>query len=404
MQSFRGLDDLDPGGKRILLRLDLNVPLKDGQVSDDSRIRRSLASVLDLARRGGRVIILSHLGRPAGADPALSLRPVATALERCLRAAGYDRPVAFAADCIGAAAQAAVAALGDGDVLLLENLRFHKGEEANATDFTAALARLGEIWVMDAFSAAHRAHGSTAGLAAYLPAFAGRLMAEELAALNRVLATPERPLAAVIGGAKVSSKIDVLRYLVERVQVLVIGGAMANTFLLARGHAIGRSLAEPDLVDVARDIERRAREGGGDLLLPDDVVVAPGLDRGNAAATVKIDQVPAAAMILDFGVASAARLCASLADWRTLVWNGPLGAFEHRPFDQATLAFARAVAQRTRDGALVSVAGGGDTVAALNAAGVSADLSYVSTAGGAFLEWLEGRTLPGVAALAAAAR
>jgi len=260
---------------------------------------------------------------------------------------------------------------------------------------------LGDVWVMDAFSAAHRAHASTAGLAGLLPAYAGRLMAEELAALGQVLDRPERPLAAVIGGAKVSSKIDVLRNLVDKVQALAIGGAMANTFLLARGHTIGRSLAEPELIGVAQDIAARAAAAGAALILPSDVVVAPGLDQGAAARTVAVGQVPDDAMILDFGPQSLATFTSHLADWRIMVWNGPLGAFEHPPFDRATLAFAHAVARRTRDGGMVSVAGGGDTVAALNAAGVTSDLTYVSTAGGAFLEWLGGRVLPGVAALSA---
>jgi phosphoglycerate kinase len=394
--SFRTLDDLDVAGKRVLVRADLNVPLKDGAVADSTRIDRFAPTVAELASRGARVIVVSHLGRPKGSpNPDMSLSPVVAPFSAALG----GTPVAFAPDCVGAAAEAAVAALGDGDVLLLENLRFHAGEEANDPDFVAALAAHADIYVNDAFSAAHRAHASTEGVAHRLPSAAGRMMAAELDALGSALENPAKPVAGVVGGAKISSKLDVLGHLVARMDALVIGGAMANTFLFAQGVSVGASLCERDMADTARAILADAQARGCTLLLPVDAVVAGALADGVATRTVAIDAVPDDQMILDVGPATVAQLTAALASWRTLLWNGPLGAFETSPFDAGTNALAEAVAARTEAGALVSVAGGGDTVAALRRAGAVDRMTYVSSAGGAFLEWLEGKTLPGVAAL-----
>jgi len=396
--AFRTIDDLDVAGRRVLLRGDLNVPMADGRVSDTTRLDRLAPTVSELAGKGARVIVLSHFGRPKGEpNPEFSLKPVVPALEAALG----GRTVAFAPDCIGAAASAVTEALGDGEVALLENLRFHPGEEANDPGFARALAALGELYVNDAFSAAHRAHASTEAIAHILPAAAGRAMQAELEALSKALDDPERPLAALVGGAKVSSKIAVLENLAARVDAIVIGGAMANTFLHARGIDVAASLMEPDFVGTARDVEAAASEAGCALLLPEDAVVAAALAPGVETRTVPIDAVPAGAMILDVGPASVAALKAALGGWRTLVWNGPLGAFETPPFDAGTVAAARAAAARTKAGQLLTVAGGGDTVAALAHAGVAGDFSYVSTAGGAFLEWLEGKALPGVEALRA---
>jgi phosphoglycerate kinase len=394
MATFRTLDDLDVAGKRVLVRTDLNVPMKDGKVSDATRIERAATTLRQLAERGAKVVVLSHLGRPKGRDLSQSQRPLVAPL-----AAAVGRPVAFAEDCVGPAAEATVAALKPGEVALLENLRFHAEEEKNDPGFTARLAALGELFVNDAFSAAHRAHASTEGLAHRLPAAAGRLMQEELEHLGAALERPQRPLAAIIGGAKVSTKLEVLGNLVAKVDVLAIGGGMANTFLNARGVAIGKSLAERELADTAREILAKAEARGCAIVLPVDAVVAPALKEGVESRTVAIGHVPADMMVLDVGPASVDELIAQLRRCRTLVWNGPLGAFEVPPFDAGTLAAARAVAELTRTGQLKSVAGGGDTVAALIKAGVEDELSYVSTAGGAFLEWLEGKTLPGVAAL-----
>ncbi len=395
MPSFKTLRDLTLAGKRVLLRADFNVPLQDGQVSDTTRLDRTAPTIRTLVQGGARVVILSHLGRPKGRDASQSLRAVVAPLAKAL-----GQPVAFAEDCVGPAAEAAVAALPAGGVLLLENLRFHKGEEANDPAFVDALAKLGDLYVNDAFSAAHRAHASTEGLAHKLPAAAGLLMQEELEHLGRALEKPERPLAAIVGGAKVSTKLELLGNLVAKVDLLVIGGGMANTFLNAEGVAVGRSLCERDLADTARAIAAKAKAAGCRILLPVDAVVAEALKPGVATRTVAIDKVPADRMILDLGPASVAAVVEALRGARTLVWNGPLGAFETPPFDAATVAVAQAVAELTAAGRLLSVAGGGDTVAALAHAGVEAKLSYVSTAGGAFLEWLEGKTLPGVAALA----
>lgn len=390
--QIRVLDGLAVAGKRVLLRADLNVPMHDGVIADLTRLERLTPTIRELADKGAKVIVCSHFGRPKGKrDLALSLAPVAAALARVL-----GRKVSFAPDCIGDAAERAVAALPAGGVLVLENTRFHPEEEANDPAFAAALAKLADLYVNDAFSAAHRAHASTEGVAHLLPAYAGRLMQAELQALDSALGNPVRPVAAVVGGAKVSTKLDLLGNLIGRVDALVIGGAMANTFLAAQGLPVGLSLQEPELHATARDILGRA---GAALLLPSDVVVAPALAAGVATRVVPVAAVGAEELILDIGPASVAALQARLADWRTLIWNGPLGAFETPPFDAGTTALARAVAEATAAGHLRSVAGGGDTVSALHAAGVAERFSYVSTAGGAFLEWMEGRTLPGVAAL-----
>jgi phosphoglycerate kinase len=395
--AFRTLDALEAHGRRVLLRADLNVPMQDGKVSDLTRLERLSPTIRELAEKGAKVVVLSHFDRPKGTRvAAMSLRPVAEALESVL-----GRPVGFAEDCIGPAAEAAVAAMQPGDVVVLENTRFHAGEEQNDPGFADALAELGDVYVNDAFSAAHRAHASTEALAHRLPAYAGRLMQAELEALEKALGNPARPLAAIVGGAKVSTKLDLLGNLVGRVDHLVIGGAMANTFLAARGVAVGRSLQEPELHDTARGIEAKARAAGCAILLPIDAVVARELRAGAPSETVLIDAVPADAMILDVGPLTAAAILERLAACRTLVWNGPPGAFETPPFDAATVRVAKGVAGLTKAGQLLSVAGGGDTVAALRHAGVAEELSYVSAAGGAFLEWMEGKTLPGVAALAA---
>ncbi len=397
MTAFRTLDDADVKGKRVLVRVDLNVPMADGKVTDDTRIRAVAPTIKEITDKGGKAILLAHFGRPKGERvPEMSLRPVVPAVAEQL-----GKPVAFAEDCIGEAAEAAVAAMADGDVLVLENTRYHKGEEKNDAAFVDALATLGDLYVDDAFSAAHRAHGSTEGIAHKLPAFAGRAMQAEIEALTVALAHPKRPLLAVVGGAKVSSKIDVLENLVGNVDALVIGGGMANTFLLAKGVAIGKSLAEPDLADTARRIMATADTAGREIVLPVDVVVAPAFEPGARSDTVAVDAVPADRMILDLGPKSIAAVNAWIDRAATLLWNGPLGAFEVPPFDAATVAAARHAAERTRAGKLLSVAGGGETVAALKHAGAADGFSFVSTAGGAFLEWLEGKALPGVEVLKA---
>jgi phosphoglycerate kinase len=396
--SHRSLGDLQVAGRRVLLRADLNVPMKDGKVTDATRIARLAPTIRELAGAGARVVVMSHFGRPDGRRrDDMSLRPLAGALSAALGGI----PVAFASDCIGPEAGAMVDRLADGQVGLLENLRFHAGEEANDPAFAAELARLGDIYVNDAFSAAHRAHASTAALARLLPSAAGRLMQAELEALGRALEHPRRPLAAIVGGSKVSSKLDLLGNLLSRVDLLVIGGGMANTFLFAEGADVGRSLCERDMAPTARDIARSAREAGKRILLPVDAVVAPGLADGAAAATVAVGAIPADRMVLDIGPRSVAAIAEALSGCRTLVWNGPVGAFEHAPFDAGTTAIAKEVARLVAAGRLDAIAGGGDTVAALAHAGVEDALTYVSTAGGAFLEWLEGKTLPGVAALEA---
>ncbi|VVT01924.1 phosphoglycerate kinase [Hoeflea sp. EC-HK425] len=393
MTTFKTLDDLaDLSGKRILLRVDLNVPVKDGKVTDTTRIERVAPTIMELSRKGARVILLAHFGRPKGeAVPSMSLGPIAGIVENVL-----DHRVHFAADCIGEAAQKAVEAMVDGDVLLLENTRFHAGEEKNNPEFAKALAENGDIFVNDAFSAAHRAHASTEGLAHLLPAFAGRTMEAELVALEKGLGKPARPVVAIVGGAKVSTKIDLLQNLVKKVDALVIGGGMANTFLAARGIDVGKSLCEHDLAETAKTIEAEASKAGCAIVLPIDGVVAREFKAGADNETVDVSAIPADAMMLDVGPKSVEAINAWITKADTLVWNGPLGAFEIPPFDAATVSAAQHAARRTREGLLVSVAGGGDTVSALNHAGVAADFTYVSTAGGAFLEWMEGKPLPGV--------
>jgi phosphoglycerate kinase len=397
--KFRTLDDIDVRGKRVLLRADLNVPVKDGVITDATRVERLVPTITALIDKGAKVIVMSHFGRPHGwPDPASSLRPLIEPLQKAIG----GREVVFASDCIGEEAKRVVADLRPGQVALLENLRFHKGEEANSPDFARALAELGDVYVDDAFSAAHRAHASIEALARLLPAAAGKLMEAELAALTAALDTPKRPLLALIGGAKVSTKLDLLRFLIGKVDVVAIGGAMANTLLMAEGKEVGRSLCERDMAETARQLLALARERNCRAILPEDAVVARELAPGVATHEVTISAVPPDTMILDIGNLTVARINGALDDARTLVWNGPLGAFETPPFDKGTVAVARKVADLTRAGKLLSVAGGGDTVAALAAAGATQQLSYVSTAGGAFLEWLEGRELPGVAALTAA--
>ncbi len=391
---FRTLDDIgDVNGKRVLVRSDLNVPMDDGKVGDVSRLAATVPTLAGLADAGAKVIVLSHFGRPKGADPKLSLRPVATALAEVL-----GRPVAFAADCVGPVAEAAVAALAPGGILVLENTRFHAGEEANDSAFVTGLAANGDLYVNDAFSAAHRAHASTEGLAHVLPAFAGRAMAAELDALDKALGSPIHPVAAVVGGAKVSSKLDVLLHLVTRVDHLMIGGAMANTFLAAKGINVGKSLCEHDMTATALDVIARAEAANCIVHLPYDVVVATEFRANAPHRTVNVHEIAADEMVLDLGPAAVEMLGDVLKTCRTLVWNGPLGAFEIVPFDAATVALARIAAALTADG-LVSVAGGGDTVAALNHAGAADGFTFVSNAGGAFLEWMEGKALPGVVAL-----
>jgi phosphoglycerate kinase len=393
--SFRTLDNVDVAGKSVLLRADLNVPVRDGKITDLTRIERLTPTIRELVGKGAKVVVCSHLDRPKGRRvPEMSLAPVALALGEVL-----GQRVRFAEDCIGVAAQQAVERMSRGDVLVLENTRFHAEEEKNGPAFAAELAKLADIYVNDAFSAAHRAHASTEGVAHLLPSYAGRLMQAELEALDAALHSPVRPVAAVVGGAKVSTKLDLLGNLVGKVNALVIGGAMANTFLAAQGRAVGRSLQEAEMHGTALDILAHAKTAGCEVLLPTDAVVAGELKPGVATQTVPAAAVPGEAMILDVGPATVEALIRHLASWRTLVWNGPLGAFETPPFDAATTAFAKAVAEATGKGALRSVAGGGDTVSALRRAGVLDRMSYVSTAGGAFLEWLEGKTLPGVAAL-----
>ena len=395
--AFRTLDDLAVKGKRVLVRADLNVPVADGKVTDATRIERQAPTIRELAEKGAKVIVLSHFDRPKGkVVPSMSLKVLVEPLSKAV-----GRKVAFADDCIGPKAEQAVAALKDGEVLLLENTRFHKGEEDNDPGMAKQLAALGDIFVNDAFSAAHRAHASTEGVARLLPNAAGRSMQAELTHLEKALGNPERPLMAVVGGAKVSTKIALLENLVARVETLVIGGAMANTFLAAEGINIGKSLYEPDHLETARKVIHMANEAGAVILLPTDVVVAKEFKQGAAHRTVPVAQIGADEMALDVGPDSIKAFENRLLTTRTLVWNGPFGAFETAPFDKGTVAAAQRVAKLTREGTLLSVAGGGDTVAALAHAGVEDDFTYVSTAGGAFLEWLEGKTLPGVDALSA---
>lgn len=393
--AWKTLDDMDLNGKSVLVRVDINVPVEAGRVTDATRIERIVPTVADILKMGGKPILLAHFGRPKGkVVPEMSLRQLVPALEKAL-----GRKLRFAEDCIGLPAKRAAAEQAEGEVLLLENTRFHAEEEKNDPAFAAALAALGDVYVNDAFSAAHRAHASTEGIARLLPAAAGRLMQAELKALEAALGDPKRPVVAVVGGAKVSTKLELLGNLVTKVNHLAIGGGMANTFLVAKGVEVGKSLAEREMSETARDILEKAEAAGCTVHLPVDVVVAREFRAGAASETVAVADCPADAMILDAGPQTVAALGKVFEECRTLVWNGPLGAFEIPPFDAATVAAARKAAELTEAGRLVSVAGGGDTVAALNAAGVAAGFSYVSTAGGAFLEWMEGKVLPGVAAL-----
>ena len=396
MRRLPSLDDLDIAGRRVLVRADLNVPLNpDGQVADDTRLKSLAPTIDEIVKRGGRPIVLSHFGRPKGRpDPAFSLRAVVPALEKVL-----GRPVVFAEDCIGPPAHRVIEALGEGEVAVLENTRFHAGEQANDIDFAACLADLGDVYVMDAFSVAHRANASTDALARLLPSAAGPALIREVDALERALATPAHPVAAIVGGAKISTKLGVLGHLTGKVDQLVIGGGMANTFLNALGKPVGKSLCEHELADTARTILAQAETAGCEIALPIDVTVAPELAANVPVRRIAIDDVAADDMILDIGPQTVTDLIQRLESCRTLVWNGPLGTFETPPFDGGTTAVAQAAARLTDAGSLLSVAGGGDTVAALNRAGVADRFSHVSTAGGAFLEWLEGKDLPGIKAL-----
>ena len=395
-KGFPTLDHLSAKGKRVLVRVDLNVPMDNGKVTDTTRLERILPTIKDIAGHGGKVILLAHFGRPKGKDVSQSLKSVAVEQARQL-----GRPVAFAEDCIGPVAAAAVAAMAEGDVLCLENTRFYKEEEKNEPGFVAELAKLGDAYVNDAFSAAHRAHASTEGLARVLPAYAGRTMQAELEALDAALGSPKKPVVAIVGGAKVSTKLDLLGNLVKKVDVLVIGGGMANTFLAARGVSVGKSLCEHDLVGTAREIEAKAKAAGCEIVLPVDALLAKEFKANPGHRAADIGDVKDDEMILDAGPKSVAVVEGKLKTAKTLVWNGPFGAFELPPFDTATVAAAKAAAALTKAGALVSIAGGGDTVAALNVAGTADDFTYISTAGGAFLEWMEGKALPGVEALKA---
>jgi len=396
MPTFRTLDDADFKGKRVLLRVDLNVPMQDGKVSDATRIEEIAPTVREIADKGGKVILLSHLNRPKGPNPKDSLKPVAAEVARVV-----GRPVAFAEDCVGASAEAAIATLKPGDILCLENTRFHSGEEKNDKDFARKLAALGDAFVNDAFSVAHRAHAANTAIvtASGLPAYVGRAMMAELIALEKAFETPQHPVAAIVGGAKISTKLDLLGHLLSKVETLIIGGGMANTFLAAQGKAIGKSLCETDLIPNARDILAKAKAMHREIVLPVDAVVAQTFAAHAPSRIVSVDDVGPGDMILDIGPRSVEHVVSVLARTKTLVWNGPFGAFEMEPFDTGTIAVAEAVAELTEAGKLVSFAGGGDTVAALNAASVKDRLSHVSTAGGAFLESLEGKTLPGVEAL-----
>jgi phosphoglycerate kinase len=393
-KSFHTLDDVDVRGKRVLLRVDLNVPMEAGRVTDATRLERVAPTIGEISDRGGKVILLAHFGRPKGRDPRDSLKPVAAALSGIIK-----RGVAFADDCIGEVASRAVSAMKNGDILCLENTRFHKEEEKNDPAFVAELAKLGDIWVNDAFSAAHRAHASTEGLGHKLPAYAGRSMQAELEALSKALEAPAKPVIAIVGGAKVSTKIELLENLVGKVDALVIGGGMANTFLHAQGVAVGKSLAEKDLAPTALKIIEKAKTSNCAIILPVDATVAFHFAANSPSHAYGLDAIPPEGMILDVGPQSTVRIHAAIDDAATLVWNGPLGAFEMTPFDRGTVLAARHAAERTKAKKLISVAGGGDTVAALNQARVGADFTYVSTAGGAFLEWMEGKPLPGVEVL-----
>ncbi|CCQ75036.1 phosphoglycerate kinase [Magnetospira sp. QH-2] len=392
MSAFKTIDTLDVAGKRVFVRADLNVPMKDGVVTNTTRIDRTVATLKELSEKGGRVIVTSHLGRPKGEkNPEFTMKPVAEALGKAM---GQDIP--FATDCVGNDAKAVIDTLGDGDICMLENLRYYAGEEKNDPAFVDQLADLADVYVNDAFSTAHRAHASTEGLARKLPAAAGRLMQAELEALSNALESPARPVAAVVGGAKISTKLEVLGTLASKVDVLIIGGGMANTFLNAKGVNVGKSLCEHEMAETAREMLVAAEKAGCTVMLPVDGVVAKEFAANAANQVVDINDIPEDSMVLDAGPKTVAELSAKLKECKTIVWNGPLGAFEITPFDKATVALAQEAAEMTKAGTLLSVAGGGDTVAALEHAGVKETFSYVSTAGGAFLEWLEGKDLPGV--------
>ena len=394
--TFKTIDQADVNGKVVFVRADLNVPAKDGKITDDTRIVRFAPTVKDLVSRGAKVLVCTHYGRPKGAKNAeFSVAFIAPALEKAL-----GQPVQFVDDCIGESVKATVSSMKNGDVVLLENVRFYPGEEKNDPDFAQQLAVNAEIYVNDAFSAAHRAHASTEGMAHLLPAYAGLLMAEELNALDKALGNPARPVMAIVGGAKVSTKLDLLSNLITKVDYLVIGGAMANTFLLADGKNVGRSLVEAEMTETAKKIQNEAKGKGCTIILPVDVVEAAEFAEGQIADTVIIDNISDGKMALDVGPRTIEDVCQAIDACKTLIWNGPFGAFEIVPFNAATNAVADYVAKKTKEGKLLSVAGGGDTVSALNKAGVDKDLTYISAAGGAFLEWMEGKVLPGVAALA----
>ena len=397
--TFRTLDDVsDLSGKAAMVRVDFNVPMEDGNVTDDTRLKAALPTIHRLREAGAKVVLLAHFDRPKGERvPSMSLKPVVEPLELLLHG-----PVRFADDCVGDEAKAAVADLDAGGVLLLENVRFHKGEEKNDPAFAAQLAELGDLYVNDAFSAAHRAHASTEGLARLLPAYAGEAMKRELQALDAALGSPQKPVIGIVGGAKVSTKLDLLKNLVAKLDYLAIGGGMANTFLFAQGVDVGGSLCEKDLADTALEIIEEARQKGCELLLPVDVVVAKGVKPGIESGVRSLDRIAADDLILDAGPETVARLARAMDLSKTLIWNGPLGVFEVPPFDKATVEAAKHAAELAKSGKLVAVAGGGDTVAALNHAGTADDMTFVSTAGGAFLEWMEGKVLPGVEALRAA--
>jgi phosphoglycerate kinase len=396
MPTFRSLDDADVKGKRVLVRVDLNVPMQDGKVADSTRIEEVVPTIAELADKGGKIVLLSHFDRPKGRDPKYSLRPVAAEVARLVK-----RPVAFAEDCIGPKAEVAVAGLKNGDIVCLENTRFHPGEEKNDKEFAKKLAALGDFFVNDAFSASHREHASTTSIVSVsgLSAYPGRAMKSELDALARAFERPQRPVTAIVGGAKVSTKLKLLGHLLTKVEILIIGGAMANTFLVAQGKRVGKSLFESDLVGAAADIMSRAHALGREIVLPVDAVVARQLATHAPSHVVSVDQVGADDMILDIGPRTIEHVVSVLARSKTLVWNGPFGAFEHEPFDNGTIEVAEAAAELTEAGKLVSFAGGGDTVAALNAASVKERMTHVSTGGGAFLESLEGKMLPGVKVL-----
>lgn len=399
--TLRTLDDAEVNGKTVLVRVDLNVPMVHGKVSDITRIRAIVPTLRELAEKGAKVVVLSHFDRPKGRFvPSMSLAPLVDVVEREVNIGTTNNlAVRFGVDVLGNAARRAVDETQYGEIVILENVRFHAGEEANEAEFAKALANLGDVFVNDAFSASHRAHASVVGVAEHLPSFAGRLLQREVEAFERLLQNPQRPLAAVVGGAKISTKLEILDNLLGKVDYLVIGGAMANTFLKAQGKEIGTSLFEPDLIETAKSILQHAKEQGCELVLPNDVVVADKLQASAESGIVSCDAIPPSQMQLDVGPETVFQLLGLLKKCKSLVWNGPLGAFETRPFDVATIQLARMVAARSRSGDLFSLAGGGDTVSALSHAGLADEFSYLSTAGGAFLEWLQGNRLPGIAVL-----